>query len=892
MNRLIVFLLVCTSAFAQTPLTIEQPRVEYKTNPIGIDATEPRFSWKLSSKTRNTTQKQYLLEVAKDAKFSKRSVLWSSGEVTSDESHLVEYAGDALMSRQRYFWRVTVTDNHDNVATSAVQSFEMGLLGESDWKAQWIEPEKDGFDVKKQQPASLLRKEFVLKSKIASARLYVTSRGFNEMYLNGQRVGQDVLAPGWTAYQSRFQYFTHDVTNLVKTGPNAVGAMLGDGWYRGFLAWENNRNVYGTKLALLAQLVIKYADGTEQIIGTDDSWKANNNGPVRENDLYNGETYDARMEKTGWNSAGFDESGWWAAQIANHSKKNLVAPAGLPTRRIEEIKPLKVFKTPAGETVVDFGQNMVGWVRFKVQGTAGTKIRITHAEVLDQKGNFYTANLRAAKCEINYTLRGGEPETYEPRFTFMGFRYVRVEGWPTDLTTDQITGVVVHSEMPAAGTFECSNPLLNQLQHNILWGQKGNFVDVPTDCPQRDERLGWTGDAQAFARTATFNKDVAGFFTKWLHDVALDQKADGAVPFVVPDVLRNNTASSGWADVATIVPWEMYQVYGDRRILENQYQSMKKWVGYIQKQAGETHLWTTGFHFGDWLSYRGTDALLPEPKTDNDFIASAFYAQSARLTAQAALVLSKPTDAAYYGELYEKIKKAFQREFVSASGRLACNTQTAYVLALHFDLLPDNLRPQAVERLVKDIKAHGNHLTTGFLGTPYLCHVLTRFGQNDMAYTLLMQETYPSWLYPVKKGATTIWERWDGIKPDGSFQDVGMNSFNHYAYGAIGDWMYQHITGIQLSKAGFKIFTIAPKIGGGLTSAKATYQSPFGTIGSSWAITNGQTKVTVNVPANSRAYIVLPNASNDKMRELATAQQLRFTDKGIEVGSGEYSFVY
>jgi alpha-L-rhamnosidase len=495
---------------------------------------------------------------------------------------------------------------------------------------------------------------------------------------------------------------------------------------------------------------------------------------------------------------------------------------------------------------------------------------------------------------LNYTLKGDSIETYEPHFTFMGFRYVRVEGWPGTPDVDNITGIVVHSDMPNAGTFESSKPLINQLQKNIVWGQIGNFVDVPTDCPQRDERLGWTGDAQAFVRTATFNKDVAGFFTKWLRDVAIDQKPNGGVPHVVPDVLQAKNpdgikSSAGWADVATIAPWTMYQVYGDRRLLETQYESMKKWTEYIRKNAGSKLLWTNGEHFGDWLSYRGSPQM-GEPVTDNDFIATAFFAHSADLTSKAALIIGKAAEAVEYGELYNNIKKAFLQEYAAPSGRLVCNTQTAYVLALHFDLLPENLRPQAVDRLVQDIKNHGNHLTTGFLGTPYLCHVLTRFGKNDVAYALLNQETFPSWLYPVKMGATTIWERWDGIKPDGSFQDVGMNSYNHYAYGAIGDWMYQNMAGIDLVDAGFKKFSIAPKPGGGFTSAKGTYESPYGTISSAWEQKDGKTTLKVSVPANTKAVIKLPNVTADKVNQLAQAQNVKVTNGVFEVGSGEYSF--
>ncbi len=884
-------LITCLAQTPVSPLKVEQLRTEYKTNPVGIDVTSPRFSWKLSSTERNVMQASYQIIVSSAELFKPKTIIWDSGNIISDISHLIDYQGTNLQSRKRYFWKVIVRDNRNNTAESAINYFETGMLNVSDWTAKWIEPERE-IDITASQPSPVVRKIFVAKPKIVSARLYVTSRGLNELEINGQRVGQDVLSPGWTAYQSRIQCFSYDVTNLVKTGANAIGVTLGDGWYRGFLAWEKNRNVYGQKLALLAQLHIVYSNGKEDIIGTDESWRANNNGPIRLSDIYNGESYDARLSNAAWSQAEFaDTTAWWPAKLGDYPKNNLIAPAGPPVRRIEEIKPIKIIKTPSGETVLDFGQNMVGWVRFRVKGEAGQTVKINHAEVLDQKGNFYVANLRAAKVEINYTLKGGEVETYEPHFTFMGFQYIKLTNWPTEPSLDDFVGVVVHSDMPVSGTFECSKPLINQLQHNIVWGQKGNFVDVPTDCPQRDERLGWTGDAQAFARTATFNKDVAGFFTKWLADVAIDQKANGAVPWVVPDVLKNGQPSSGWSDVATIIPTDMYQVYGDKRLLAAQYESMKKWVGYI-KTNSSGNLWRTGFHFGDWLSYRGSNLQMGEPTTDNDFIASAFYAYSAKLTSQAALTLGKTMEALEYSELYDKIKKAFNQEFVSPAGRLVCNTQTAYVLALHFDLFPENLRLQAVERLVKDIKDHKNHLTTGFLGTPYLCHVLTRFGKNDVAYELLNQETYPSWLYPVKMGATTIWERWDGIKPDGSFQDAGMNSYNHYAYGAIGDWMYQHIAGIDWAEPGFKKVRIAPKPGGGITSANGSYESPFGTIVSSWSMAGSQIKISVTIPANSSAQIILPNATPAQVTQLANAQNLKVVNGKIEVGSGIYEFVY
>jgi alpha-L-rhamnosidase len=542
-------------------------------------------------------------------------------------------------------------------------------------------------------------------------------------------------------------------------------------------------------------------------------------------------------------------------------------------------------------------------------------VTIRHAEVLDKYGEFYTKNMRSAKCQLTYTLSGDGQETYEPRFTFMGFRYVEVTGFPGELTTDNITGVVVHSDMPVTGTYTSSNPLLNQLQHNIQWGQKGNFVDVPTDCPQRDERLGWTGDAQAFSSTAAFNFDVAAVFTKWLKDVALDQKPGGEVPDVIPDVLNPQKAttaqpSAGWGDVAVIVPWNIYQVYGDRQLLENQYPSMKAWVEYIRAKAVDSYIWKGGSKYGDWLFYHPPVNNHSEADgfTEHDFISTAFYAYSAGILAKAAKELGRTEDEQLYAGIYNKIKEVFNREYVTPAGRVGTNSQTSYVLALMFDLLPDDLRPKAAKFLADDIRGRRNHLSTGFLGTPYLCHVLTLNGYEDVAYDLLLQETYPSWLYPVKMGATTIWERWDGQKTDSTFQYAGMNSFNHYAYGAIGDWMYKSSAGINYTSPGYKEITIYPHVTRKLDFSKATFESPYGLISSGWERKDGKIVFTVRIPANTTAKIFLPTDDISKIKYAGPVSGTKGTKAarpkdpftvmlnnkekrvGISAGSGEYVF--
>jgi alpha-L-rhamnosidase len=876
-------------------------RCEYRVDPLGIDVAQPRLGWQLRSPQRGVVQAAYQVQVARGGK-----TVWDTGKVASERSVHVPYAGPALESSRRYTWRVRVWDGAGRAsAWSAPASWEMGLLRPEDWKARWIEPAADE-DAKVSPPAPVLRGTFAVKGRVRAARAYVTSLGLYELEINGRRVGDQVFTPGWTSYGKRLQYQTYDVTAHLRPGPNAIGATLGDGWYRGNLAWRKQRNLYGERLALLCQLRIEHQDGRVETIGTDGTWKSAT-GPIRMSDIYDGETYDARLERPGWSTPAYDDRDWTPVRVVEPAKRALVAAAGPPVRRIEEVRPVKVLRTPAGETVLDMGQNMVGWVRLKVRGPAGTSVTLRHAEVLDKAGNFYTENLRAAKQRVTFVLKGGGEEVYEPRFSFQGFRYVAVEGWPGgEPPLDSLTGVVVHSDMAVTGRFTTSSPMLERLQHNIRWGQKGNFLDVPTDCPQRDERLGWTGDAQVFARTAAFNMDVAAFFTKWLGDVAADQQADGAVPFVVPDVLSENgrgaSASAAWADAATIIPWTMYLSYGDERLLERQYPSMKAWVEYMRRQAGDKALWTTGFHFGDWLAFATTASDYPGATTGKDLIATAFFAHSTDLLQRAATVLGKKEDAAEYAALLPRIKEAFRREFVTASGRVGENTQTAYVLALQFDLLPEELRREAARRLAAEVRTRG-HLTTGFVGTPYLCHVLSRHGAVDLAYRLLNRKEYPSWLYPVTQGATTIWERWDGLKPDGSFQDAGMNSFNHYAYGAIGEWMYRVVAGLEVdpAKPGYKHVLVQPRPGGGLTSAEARLETLYGEAASGWALADGKATVSATFPPNTHGTVRLPAATLAGVSESggpvpAAPGVRRAVQEGddvvAEVGSGSYVFAY
>jgi alpha-L-rhamnosidase len=876
---------------------IQELVCEYHTNPVGIDVQKPRLSWKIFSDQKNVLQNAYEIRVADSpANLNRKNKqIWSSGKIDSNQSVNVVYKGPELEPMQRVYWQVRIWDNQNKATKWSEPAYwEMGLTQPGLWTASWITMENEK-EMEGSKPSHFLRKEFSAPKKIESARIYVSALGLYELYLNGEKVGDDLFTPGWTSYKNRIQYQTYDVTSMLNSG-NTLGVILGDGWYRGNIGFRNQNNYYGDKLALIAQLHITYSDGSTETIGTDESWKATT-GPVIFSDIYNGETYDARLEMPGWATTGFDDSNWGTVAKLDHPKDILIAPQGVPVKAVEEISPIEILTTPKGETVFDMGQNMVGWVRLKVKGNRGDAVTLKFAEVLDKDGNFYIENLRAAKATDVYILKGDGEEIYEPRFTFHGFRFVKIEDYPGTPGLDDITGVVIYSDMEPTGTFVCSDPLINQLQHNIQWGQKGNFLDVPTDCPQRDERLGWTGDAQVFAPTAAFNFDVAAFYTKWMKDVAADQGPDGKVNHVVPDVLNGAGGSTAWADAAIIVPWQTYLAYGDKRILEVQYPSMKAWVEYMKNRAGDDYLWIGDTHFGDWLAFATTRSDYPGATTEKDLIATAYFSYSSGLLAKIAKILGNTADSEKYSTLSENVKDAFIKEFVTPAGRLVSHTQTAYSLALAFNLLPENLVPKAAEYLAGDVQKF-KHLTTGFVGTPLLCKTLSDHGYEDLAFMLLNRKEYPSWLYPVTQGATTIWERWDGQKPDGTFQNAGMNSFNHYAYGAIGEWLYNYVSGIQIDpeNPGYKHFFLEPHPGGGLTHAKAEFKSMYGNIKSGWKIEGDQMVYDVAIPANTTATITLPATSPEKvlLNDSPLKNDAQQNDEGItlKLGSGEYRFSY
>ena len=852
LTSLVLVLVVSVSA----QLQVSSLTADYKTDPLGIDNPAPKLSWIIQSDQNNIMQASYEIRAAQvpaDLAKAKKQI-WNSGKVASSQSVHIKYDGQALKSYQRVYWQVRVVDNHGEKSKwSDPAFFETGILEDAAWEANWITPTWEE-DVSKSNPSPYLRKEFTLGKTIKNARLYISAQGLYQVEINGERVGEQEFTPGWTSYNTRLQYQIYDITAQLVQKQNAIGIVLGDGWFRGNL--PRKRNFYGTELATIAQIMVEYSDGTSEVITTNESWKAAT-GPILESDIYNGEVYDANKELNGWSKISYDDSNWKATKILETSKMILIAPEGPPVKVVNKLEPLSIKKTDEG-WLVDMGQNMVGWIQIKASGNNGDVLTLKHAEVLDKEGNMYYDNLRAAKCTNTYTLKGGTEETFEPHFTFQGFRYVMVEGYPGELTADDIRGMVIHSDMKPSGTFTCSDSLINQLQHNIVWGLKGNFLDVPTDCPQRDERLGWTGDAQVFGPTACFNVDAATFYTKWLRDLAADQDEDGSIPHVIPNVLGHGGAT-GWADAGIMIPWAVYLDYGDVSVLENQYESMKQWIAYMKQRAGEDLIWDGDPHFGDWLSFASTRSDYMGAYTHKDLIATAYYSYSSSIIARVANILGHEQDEAYYSELSEKVRLAFNEEFVTPNGRLVAHTQTAYTLALAFDLLDEETAEKGAAYLAGDVEQFG-HITTGFLGTPLISLTLTDIGRNDLAYQLLNRKEYPSWLYPVTMGATTIWERWDGQKPDSTFQNPGMNSFNHYAYGAIGKRMYQVVAGIGIDEKnpGYKHIIINPRPGGGLTSAKATHKSLYGEIASGWELEGEKLTMKVEIPANTTASIHIP----------------------------------
>jgi len=882
-------------------------RCEYGIDPLGIDVKRPRLSWIVRSDRRCQKQTAYRILVASSEALlaADRGDLWDSGKVASDATAQIVYAGRPLRSRMNCWWKVRVWDASGKPsAWSPPARWTMGLLRETDWKAaRWIGfdevivPPAGQVDFSQPQkqlflpPPRYLRREFSLGKAVRRATVHATALGLYELRINGRRVGDDWFTPGCTDYRKRVYYQTYDVTGLIRQGENAVGAVLADGWYAGYMGWGWRREMYGRKTRLRAQLHVEYADGTAETVVTDGSWRAAT-GPLLAADFLMGETCDARGEMSGWDAPGFDAAGWRKVNVTARIKAAVQAAPAPTVKAFAELKPVRITEPRPGRFVFDLGRNFAGVVRLKVAGARrGRRIILRFAERLKADGTVYTRNLRGARATDTYTCRGGGEETWQPRFTFHGFQYVEVTGYPGRPGKDAITGIALSSDTPVVGSFECSDETANRLYGNICWTQRANFIDIPTDCPQRDERLGWTGDAQIYIRTATCNTDVAAFFTKWLVDLEDAQGPAGDFPDVAPRKVATGGGTAAWADAGVICPWTIHRVYGETRILRRHYAAMARFIEYCRKSTRGTLL-RPDFGYGDWLSIKA--------ETPRDVLATAYFAYSTRLMARIAGALGRKADAAKYHRLFEDIRAAFNEAYVAGDGRIKGDTQTVYVLALAFDLLPQDKRPAATEYLIEDIKARKGHLSTGFVGTKDLMLVLTRAGRVDVAYRLFHNRTFPSWGFSIRHGATSIWERWDGWRADKGFQTPRMNSFAHYAFGAVGQWMFQAIGGIDTADSGFKRIIIRPRPGGKLTFAKVRYDSIRGRIVSHWKLTRAGLTMDVTVPANTTAAVHVPTTDAAAVTEggkpAGRARGVTFLGMAdgaavYEVGSGTYRFV-
>ena len=862
-------------------MIIEHLQTNHMTNPLGFDLADTGIRLSFIAKDTNATKMDAAqIEVATDEQFS--TIIYDSGK-RADINSLAHKLPIETMPRTRYFWRVSVWADNGDFAMSEPAWFETAKQNEP-WHAEWITPDFD------RDIHPVISKGFASDKKVKQARAYVCGLGVYELYINGNKVGDEFLAPSYNAYDTWLQYQTYDVTDML-TGENHLECALGEGWYKGRFGWDDHctrRNLFGDQYALLCELHIAYEDGTTEIIGTDSTWQARKSC-VQASNIYDGEVYDAT----------FADNTLHAVKPISIDSSKLKARLSPPVKIMERIKPIAVLHTPKNETVIDMGQNMTGWLEFKTNAPKGTKIFFQHGEIL-QQDCFFNLNLRDAKAEYTY-IADGKEAVVRPHFTFYGFRYVKVEGWVGELNLDDFSGCVVYSDMETTGHIETSDPLVNKLFLNAMWGQKGNFLDVPTDCPQRDERMGWTGDAQVFCGTASFNMDTYAFYNKYLFDLYEEQKKiDGCVPFVVPDMIMDKnqrTGSSAWGDAATVIPWNTYLFYGDDAILAQQFESMKGWVEHIRRMDianGTRNLWLTGFQFGDWLAI--------DDATDPYYIASAYYHYSTELLVKAAKVLGRKEDEAEYTALLAKIKQAIRKEFFTETGRLAVPTQTGMVLALFMDFVPEEHKPRLVAELRKKMEKSNNHLTTGFVGTPYLSRALSDNGMNEIAYALLMNKDYPSWLYEVIMGATTIWERWNSLLPDGTISDLTMNSFNHYAYGSVIEWVYRNVSGLNpcACAPGFKKITLAPQPAI-LDWVHTTYDSAIGRYESNWRIAeNGELSFAFTIPFNAEADLVLPHVIDSAtvlvngapfaasgLSAKAEGDTLRIT-----LTSGSYTFAY
>jgi alpha-L-rhamnosidase len=862
-------------------------RVEHLAGAFGIGTARPRLSWWLPDGARR--QLGYRIRTDNE---------WDGGRVESSESVLVEYGGPELRSGDRVTWQVKVWTDLGESDWSAPGVFELGLLEADDWTAPWIVPVEAGGPPAGSRPATLVRGEFELPSgaAVARARLYATAHGIYEVFVNGRRVGDAELTPGYTEYRDRLQVQTFDIDEGLVPGRNAIGAIVSDGWFRGQVGLPRAHDQWGSELGFLAQLRATFDGGATAVAGTGPGWRSTRSW-IESADLIAGQSVDLRRVLSGWSEPGFDDSSWDPVSVADYGYDNLVASPAPSVRVVEELSPVSV-RVARGGQVFDLGQNINGWVRLRNLGPEGTSLTLTHGEAIDASGDVTTSHLDVDLPFLPEPLPAGQVdrvvsagragETFEPRHTTHGFQYLRVEGHPDTLELGDLTGAVVHTDMTRTGWFRCSDERVNRLHEAAVWSLRGNACDVPTDCPTR-ERAGWTGDWQVFVPTAAFLYDVAGFSTKWLRDVAAEQWANGLVANLAPSPpseseggpLAGLNGSAGWGDAAVIVPWEIYRAYGDRRLLEEQWPSMVAWLSFVERssagarhpdraarsdepRAHERYLWDSGFHWGEWL-VPGADLKGPEEfeafrRADKADVAAGYFAYSARLMSRIASVIGRSDDALRYAELAERVRAAWAAEFVAPDGRLHPDTQANHVRALAFDLVPDELRSATAARLVELIRAADTHLATGFLATPYLLSVLADTGYVDVAYELLFTDTMPSWLYMIDRGATTVWERWNGIDADGNPYE----SLNHYSKGAVISFLHRYVAGIALLDSpgpAYRQFRIEPRPGGGITWAQAEHDSPYGRIESSWRVDGETFELDVTVPPGTTAEVVLPDGS-------------------------------
>jgi alpha-L-rhamnosidase len=928
-------------------------RCEYLKNPLATDEPAPRLTWRDISPRSNQKQIAYQILVASDKAIlaKNRGDLWDSGKTASDETANISYHGEPLHSRQRCFWKVRVWDGEGLPSTwSEIAFWRMGLMKGKDWNAEYI-TFRDATAVAK-NPAELylpaahqFRKEFVINRPVSHATLYATALGVYEVRLNGKKAGDVWLAPGWTDYHQRAYYQAFDVSDQITTGTNALGAWLADGWYSGYLGFglltgigteHIGRYTYGKTPAFMGQLEIEYTDGAREIIGTDTSWKVSGKGPIREADLLMGESYDARREQKGWDEAGFDEKPWdqaLAAEDAPRVKANfyqfenpppgggvavkgyevdlgfkrppiLKAHPGSPVHDTEHLKPIAKTSPTNGVYIFNFGQNFAGVVTLRVRGAAGTKVRLRYGEMLYPDGRLMTENLRKARATDYYVLRGdSDGEVYTPRFTFHGFQYVELTGFPGEPGMDAVTGIVLHSQTPLTSQFECSDPMAKKLFTNIVWTQRANFLDLPTDCPQRDERFGWTGDAQTYIRTATFNADVGAFYTKWIQDLMDSQRPSGTFPGYAPFPFQHGLDfGTAWCDAGVICPWTIYQAYGDKRILTRCWEPMVKFLKWRESESKDNLGVAHGNEWGDWLSV--------DEKTPIDYIDTAYFALSTKLMERMAEALGKYDEADHYAKLFDRIRAAYLKKYwIEDTGRLSVDTQTAYALGIYTGLVPEDKRRKAGGRLAEKIREKGV-MTTGFLGTRVLLPALTSCGENDLAVQLFQSHKFPSWGYEVDQGATTIWERWNSYTKDQGFggeQNASMNSFAHYAFGAVCEWMFTSLAGIDAAEPGYKQILIKPMPPKAETEGdrkpinwvRARYDSIRGPIEVSWKLNAGLFDLETSIPPNTSALVYLPTANKDTIQEgnktfvERNGMSLVRTEGGravIQVGSGKYHF--